>query len=154
MARFRYGLQPALDVALAREREALGVLRRARDRCVQHRNKLERLATRQRELSIRCGPRLRTAGTAAQMLDLAACNDAHVRRRHGRLTSLSRAEAAVVPAEENYRRVVQHRSALERLRAAAYEAWKWREELREAADLDEANAMAQARGGAAWNYAA
>jgi flagellar export protein FliJ len=144
VARFRYVLQPALDVALAREREALGELRRAQQRSVRRCAALEDVSSRERELRARTSALVRDVRSAAALLDAEACFGALAIERRGRLASLARADDAVAAARIVFARNAERRTSLERHRANAHSAWQAHEELREAQELDEANALAQA----------
>jgi hypothetical protein len=154
MARFRYALQPALDVAFARERDALGAFGRARGVRARSRAALEEVSAHERDLRALAATLTREQRAAAALLDAEACREALARQARGRLALLVRAEDAVAAAHAGLACAVQRRTALERHRAKVYAAWEARGELREAGELDDANAIAQARSGSVRKYVA
>lgn len=143
MPRFRYALQPALDAAVAREREAHGLVSALKRALALERSALEvaeadAAATR----AALAGGLISQAGVCAvvgrrlEALATAACASRE------RITVAAR---AVAQARDALAIAAQRRSALERHRSRKRSAHETLAELREAAELDEANALSAGR---------
>lgn len=139
VARFRYALQPALDEALAREREAQGTYA-ARERALTlERNALavlERHAAETRTALANGG--VAPAGIYAE---IGRRLEAIARAERGSRERIALAARALAQARDALALAAQKRSAVERHRARKFSAHEALEALREAAELDESNAL-------------
>jgi len=150
VARFRYALQPALDLALARERSSLAAYAEAASVATRREAVLAAVSRRERDLRARSGLLAREHRLAASLVDAAACYAVLERERDRELHLLRHARDTARTARFAAARETQRRTALECRRTHALEAWREREDLRATGELDEANLMAQARNGYAW----
>jgi len=143
MTRFRYALQPALDAALAREREARGLVA-ARKRALA----LERTALAVLEADAAATRAALAAGLVSQTgvyAEVGRRLEALAKAAWASRERTTIAARAVAGARDALAIAAQRRSALERHRARKRSAHETLAALREAAELDEANALSAGR---------
>jgi len=140
---FHYALQPALEAAEAREREALGALTRARRAAQAAAAALEHIAARERTLPV--ASRMRGPFVAIEAMVAEALRGLLARERETSLARLRRSDAAVARAQAKLAPAFARRSAFERHRANLRAAWALRAELREEAEFAEAAEHARTR---------
>ncbi len=147
--RFRYSLQAVLDLAVAKEAAAGRALietRVGRDRA---RSVLNNVAEDERQLRGRFALRPGHAAPAVRLSIWARALDALTARKRRHVAALAVAEDRFRQAGATYETLVRRRRAIEGHRGVRYGAWRSREALRDATELDEANALAQARAASA-----